>query len=57
MDGIWGLILGIMKQPVLLRWVLWPFLAVILNVYWFLWVVRWMFGGPSVPETGTAGSQ
>jgi len=48
MDGIWGLILGIMRQPVFLRWVLLPFLAVIMNVYWIIWMVRWMFGGPSV---------
>ena len=55
MDGLWRFILGMMRQPILIRWFLWPFLAVILNIYWFLWVVRWLFGGP-VPGAESTGN-
>jgi hypothetical protein len=54
-DGFWRFILGMMRQPVWLRWFLWPLLAVILNIYWFLWVIRWLFGG-SVPAAESTGS-
>lgn len=52
LDGLWRFILGIMAQPLLLRWVLWPFLAVILNLYWLLWVLRWLTGSSEpTPES------
>jgi len=54
MDTLWRIILNIMRLSVSIRWILRPCLAVILNVYWIMWVVRWVFGGPSVPEIGAA---
>jgi len=29
---------------------LWPFLTLILNLYWFLWVIRWQFAGAVTPS-------
>jgi len=48
LDGLRRFILGMLGVPTPVKWVLWSFLAVILNVYWLLWVLRWV-GSSSKP--------